>query len=96
MWPRADIYTYTRIKQCSHASVGLAQARPNDGEIFMYTVTVFRMLSFLQGSWTYHISLIKHCSYFFFSLLGFRVAFLFRQETRRHQRRLDKVHHSIQ
>ena len=60
------IHTYTRIKQCSHASVGLAQARPNDGEIYMYTVTVFRMLSFLQGSWTYRIPLIKHRSYFFF------------------------------
>ena len=25
----ADRQTYTRVLQCSHASVGLAQARPN-------------------------------------------------------------------
>ena len=34
MWPQADIHTYihtyTRVKQCSHASVGLAQVRPNN------------------------------------------------------------------
>ena len=24
-----NTHTYTRVKQCSHASVGLAQARPN-------------------------------------------------------------------
>ena len=33
IWPHvrtyADRQTYTRVLQCSHASVGLAQARPN-------------------------------------------------------------------
>ena len=33
IWPQADIHThihtYTQLPQCSHASVGLAQARPN-------------------------------------------------------------------
>ena len=34
----ADRQTYTRVLQCSHASVGLAQARPNDSiKIFMIT-----------------------------------------------------------
>ena len=32
----ADRQTYTRVLQCNHASVGLAQARPNDSiKIFM-------------------------------------------------------------
>ena len=29
MATRTRKHTYTRVKQCSHASVGLAQARPN-------------------------------------------------------------------
>ena len=36
IWPHvrtyADRQTYTRVLQCSHASVGLAQARPNNME----------------------------------------------------------------
>ena len=29
IWPQTDIHTHARA-QCSHASVGLAQARPNN------------------------------------------------------------------
>ena len=32
----ADRQTYTRVLQCSHASVGLAQARPNKLECVDY------------------------------------------------------------
>ena len=27
---QTDIHTYTRVSQCSHTSVGLTQARPNN------------------------------------------------------------------
>ena len=37
IWPQARSYTHTSA-QCSPASVGLAQARPNN--IYMYTVDV--------------------------------------------------------
>ena len=38
IWPQTNIHTYTRVKQCSHASVGLAQPRPNKCIIWYHVI----------------------------------------------------------
>ena len=37
---QTDTQTYTHVLQCSHASVGLAQARPNNKGSFTFGVLV--------------------------------------------------------
>ena len=50
IWPHvrtyADRQTYTRVLQCSHASVGLAQARPNYG----YRPLSMPIMDYLQAT----------------------------------------------
>ena len=40
---QTDRQTYTRVLQCSHASVGLAQARPNNISAFLSIVQNIRL-----------------------------------------------------
>ena len=52
----ADRQTYTRVLQCSHASVGLAQARPNKKHTMNKTILT---TSFLLYAYVYNV----HCIY---------------------------------
>ena len=42
---QTHLHTYTRIKQCSHASAGLAQARPN----YTYIAIILAIYDFIQA-----------------------------------------------
>ena len=56
----ADRQTYTRVLQCSHASVGLAQARPNYSTMVLihstglYFTLQWLYLTLLDSTLLYH------------------------------------------
>ena len=55
------IHTRTRDLQCSHASVGLAEARPNNGSKGYKNCIHACMLPFQYV--TLHVSIMSHCTY---------------------------------
>ena len=82
IWPQTHRHTYTRASQCSHASVGLAQARPNythfchDVELKDLSITpvsTLQLVIILQPTIT---AMVQNIKYFHILQL---IAFTFRQ-----------------